>query len=43
MLGLGSGNSRRYGLVGVAVSLWAWALRPHPSCLEVSLLLLAFR
>ena len=26
MLGLGSGNIRRRGLVGVGMSLWAWAL-----------------
>ena len=28
MLGPGSGTIRRCGLVGVGVSLWAWALRP---------------
>ena len=28
MLGPGSGTIRRYGLVGVSVSLWMWALRP---------------
>jgi hypothetical protein len=25
MLGLGSGTIRRYGLVGIGVSLWVWA------------------
>jgi len=30
MLGPGSGTIRRCGLVGVGVSLWAWALRPSP-------------
>jgi hypothetical protein len=28
MFGPGSGTIRRCGLVGVGVSLWAWALRP---------------
>ena len=28
MLGPGSDTIRRYGPVGVGVSLWAWALRP---------------
>jgi hypothetical protein len=43
MLASGSGTIRRCGLVGVGVSLWAWALNPHSSCLEVSILLAAFR
>ena len=33
----------RCGLVGMDVSLWAWALGPSSICLEVSLLLAAFR
>jgi hypothetical protein len=36
ILGPGSGTIWR------SVSLWAWALRPCPGCLEASLLLLAF-
>ena len=36
MLGPGNDSIWKYGLVGVCVSLWAWALRP--SCLEASLL-----
>jgi hypothetical protein len=31
MLGPGSGTIRRCVLVGVGVSLWAWALRPSSS------------
>lgn len=42
MLGPGSGIIRGCGPVGVGVSLWVWALRPHPSCLEMSFLLAAF-
>ena len=39
-----SGTIRRCGPVGVGVSLWALALKPsHPSCLEASNLLAAFR
>jgi hypothetical protein len=38
MLGPEDGTLWRYGLVGVGVSLWAWALIPHPNCLETSLL-----
>jgi hypothetical protein len=32
LLGPGSGTTRRYGPVGVSVSLWA--IRPHPSFRE---------
>jgi hypothetical protein len=28
MLGPGSGTIRMFGLVGVGVSLWVWAIRP---------------
>jgi hypothetical protein len=27
---------RNFGIVGVGVSLWVWALVPSPSCLEAS-------
>jgi hypothetical protein len=37
------GIIRSCSLVGVGVSLWMSAIRPHPSCLEVSILLAAFR
>jgi hypothetical protein len=40
MLGQGNGTIWRCGLVGVGVSLWAWANTPR--CLEVSLPLAAF-
>ena len=43
MLGSGGGTIRRCDLVGVGVLLWVWASDPHPSCLEVSILLAAFR
>jgi len=45
MLGLGSGTILRCVVVGIDVSLWAWVLiqYPSPSCLEVSILLAAFR
>jgi hypothetical protein len=33
----------RCDLVGIGVSLWVWASNSHPSCLEVSLPLAAFR
>ena len=43
ILGPGSGTIGRRGLVGVDVSLLVWALRPHTSCLEDSILIAAFR
>jgi hypothetical protein len=43
MLGRGGGTIRRYGLVGVGVSLWVWAFSPSPRYLKASILLEAFR
>ena len=43
MLGTGSGTIRRYGLVGIGVSLWHGLYDPCPSYLEASLPLAAFR
>ena len=33
----------RFSLVGIGVSLCTWCLYPRPSCLEVSILIAAFR
>jgi hypothetical protein len=38
-----NGTIRRCGPVGVGESLWVWALRSYPNCLEGSVLLAAFR
>ena len=43
MIGPGSGTIWRCGLVGVDVSLLAWALRPYSGYLEASILLAALR
>ena len=42
MVGPGNGTVRRCGHVGVGVALWVWAFSCL-SCLEVSILLAAFR
>jgi hypothetical protein len=43
MLSPRSGTIRQCDPVRVGVSLWVWAIRPSPSCLEVTLLIATFK